>query len=396
MTTVDPQQPGDELTTYTDDLLERGIRRIHVLAWRDLDDEDAGGSEIHADEVMRRWAERGLEVLHRTSAARARPATDRRNGYGVVRRGNRYSVFPRAVLGELAGRMGPFDALVEIWNGVPWLGPIWCRHPRLTVVHHVHGPMWGQILPGPVAAFGRALETRLAPPLYRRGITVTPSDGTRDELIGLGFAPDRVTAVPNGVHPRFTPGGERTEYPSVVAVGRLAPVKRLDLVIAAVGVARERIPGLRLTIVGDGPLRGDLDRVVHELGAHEWVEFTGRIDDDELVGRYRRAWLVVSGSLAEGWGLSLTEGAACGTPAVATDIRGHRSSVVDGRTGVLAPPERLGHAIADVLADEALRSRLGEAAAERAGSLTWDAAALGVTEALHRAVVCHGVGRHAR
>jgi hypothetical protein len=96
-----------------------GIRRVHVLAWRDLDDIDAGGSEVHADELMSRWASHGLDVLHRTSAAVGLPASDTRNGYAVVRRGSRYSVFPRTIASELTRRMGRFDALVEIWNGVP-------------------------------------------------------------------------------------------------------------------------------------------------------------------------------------------------------------------------------------------------------------------------------------
>ena len=78
---------------------------------------------------------------------------------------------------------------------------------------------------------------------------------------------------------------------------------------------------------------------------------------------YRQAWLVVSGSLAEGWGLSLTEGAACGTPAVATDIRGHRSSVVAGVTGVLVEPALLGTTIADVLADDRRRHDLADGGA---------------------------------
>ena len=59
--------------------------------------------------------------------------------------------------------------------------------------------------------------------------------------------------------------------------------------------------------------------------------------------------MVGSASLAEGWGLSLTEGAACGTPGVATDISGHRCSVVDGVTGVLASEDRLAAALAAVL-----------------------------------------------
>ena len=382
---------GDErdLAWYTHDLVDRGIRRIHVLAWRDLDDPDAGGSEVHADEFMRRWAEHGLEVLHRTSAAVGLPATARRHGYGVVRRGSRYSVFPRAVANEITHRTGRYDALVEIWNGVPWGSPIWCRRPQITVLHHVHGPMWDQILPRPFAALGRALEARVAPPFYRRGLTVTPSTATREELLELGFRPDRVVAVDNGVDPFFRPGGAETPNPSIVAVGRLAPVKRFELVIDAALEAKQRVPGLTVTVVGDGPLRPALQRRVDDAGASAWITLSGHISRDALLRHYRQAWLVVSGSLAEGWGLSLTEAAACGTPAIATDIRGHRSSVVDGVTGVLAPPERLAATIADVLLDERRRSQLATAALARARSLTWDASALGVTRVLHTAVCEH-------
>lgn len=381
----DPTPP--ELAWYVADLRARGVHRVHVLAWRDLDDPDAGGSEVHADEFMRRWADAGMEVLHRTSAAVGLPATARRNGYGVVRRGSRYTVFPRTIVSELTHRMGRYDALVEVWNGVPWFSPVWCRRPHVTVLHHVHGPMWDQILPGPLAAFGRVLESRLAPPFYRSGLTVTPSTATREELLEIGFRPERVVAVDNGVDPFFHPATPKSSEPSIVAVGRLAPVKRFELVIDAAVAAKRRVPALTATIVGEGPLRPDLQRRIDEAGAGGWCRLVGHVDRETLREHYRTAWLVVSGSLAEGWGLSLTEGAACGTSAVATDIRGHRSSVVDGVTGVLVPDTQLGATIADVLLDDDRRRRLEQAALARARTLTWDASALGVTRALHGEVV---------
>ena len=373
---------GPTIAALAEEMIGYGVRRVHVLAWRDLDDPDAGGSEVHADEFMRRWAAAGLEVLHRTSHAIGLPDVDRRNGYDVVRRGSRYSVFGRAVTAELARRMGPYDALVEIWNGVPWFSPVWCRRPHVTMLHHVHGPMWDQILPPPLAGAGRLLEARIAPPFYRRTQTVTPSAATRAELLGLGFAPERVTAVDNGIDPFFHPAGRRAEHPVIVAVARLAPVKRTSLVVAAMERVHERVPDAELVIIGDGPLRGDLEAQARSGSAAGRITFTGHLGREALREQYRRAWLVTSASLAEGWGLTMTEAAACGVPAVASDISGHRCSIVNGTTGVLVEPQHLGDAIADLLLDHDRRLRMSEAGLARAATLTWEASATGLLEVL--------------
>lgn len=368
------------------EMIAVGCRRVHVLAWRDLDDADAGGSEVHADHFMRRWAEAGLDVTQRTSFAQGLPTHAERNGYHVVRKGSRYSVFPRGVVRELRSRR-KYDALVEVWNGVPWLSPVWCHKPRITFLHHVHGPMWDQLLPRPFAFMGRAVEARLAPPFYRRTLTLTPSEATRDDLLHLGFRPDRVVAVNNGVEDVFHPGDGHAALPTIVCVGRLAPVKRQDKLIDAAAVAKERVPDLQLVIVGEGPLRPVLEQRIAHHGAGEWIHLAGKLSHVELVDLYQKAWLVTSASLAEGWGLTLTEAAACRTPAVATDVNGHRSSVVDGVTGVLVPLEHLGDAIADVLLDDARRSKLADAALVRARTLTWEASARGVLQALHGQVL---------
>ena len=121
-------------------------------------------------------------------------------------------------------------------------------------------------------------------------------------------------------------------------------------------------------------------------GAGSWATLLGHVTRGQLRDEYRRAWVVGSASLAEGWGLSLTEGAACGTPAVATDISGHRCSVVDGVTGVLASEDQLAAALAAVLTDEPRRERLGAAALVRARTRTWEASALGVLRVFHQVV----------
>ncbi len=366
---------------------EAGIRRVHVLAWRDLADVEAGGSEVHAAAVCRLWAAAGLEVTMRTSYAQGAPPETVRDGYRVIRRAGRYLVFPRAVAAELAGRHGPRDALVEIWNGVPFLSPLWARGPRLVFLHHVHQRMWPLVLPAHLARIGDLLESRIAPPLYRRTDVVTLSSSSKAHLVErLGLRPRRVHVVPPGIDPVFGPGGERSPRPLVVAVGRLMPAKAFDTLIRAVADLRPRLP-VRLVIAGEGYERDHLERVVADLGAEEWCELPGRLPLDAVVDLYRRAWVVASASVSEGWGMTLTEAAACGTPAVATRIAGHLDAVVDGTTGLLAEGrDGLTAALERVLTDPDLRDRLGRAALGHAAGLSWERTALETLRILTRSV----------
>jgi glycosyltransferase involved in cell wall biosynthesis len=95
--------------------------------------------------------------------------------------------------------------------------------------------------------------------------------------------------------------------------------------------------------------------------------------------------MVASASAREGWGMSLTEAAACGTPAVATHIVGHTDAVIDGQTGVLVDPDdatALGGAIAEMAGDDARRAQLGAAALTNAARFTWESTAVGIMRAL--------------
>ena len=96
------------------------------------------------------------------------------------------------------------------------------------------------------------------------------------------------------------------------------------------------MPDVELIIVGQGYERPNIERTINDLDARDWVHLRGHVSDDELVDILRSAWVIASASSDEGWGLSLTEAAACSTPAVASRIAGHVDSVRDGETGLLA------------------------------------------------------------
>lgn len=375
--------------------LHIGLQKVQIVTWRDMEDPDAGGSELHAHRIASIWAREGIEVTLRTGASSGLSDNTVRNGYKVIRRGGRMSIFPRTALNSLLSRGDPPDGLMEVWHGMPFFSPLWATCPRIAFVHHVHDEVWDDLLPGPLAKVGRFMEMKVAPRIYGRTRLVTPSESARDDLVNmLGMSPSMVSVVHNGVDGRFSPGGERSVDPLVVAVGRLTAIKRFDALIDSLVEVRRQIPRLRAKIIGEGPERPRLEAKIREFDASDWVDLAGFVSDDELLDSYRNAWVVACASSREGWNMSITEGAACGTPAVATDVVGHRDSVWQGVSGLLAAPgPSFTSALLDVIRDPDLRERLGRGALDRSGVLTWEATAAGTLAALveaARARLRHG------
>lgn len=359
------------------------MRRIHVFAFRDRDDPEAGGSEEHASQVCAHLVRAGREVRLHTGRVPGAPASVERDGFRVVRRGGRVGVFATSVLDERFGRLGPTDGLIEIFHGVPFFAPLWSRAPQVGLVHHVHLGTWDALLPGWPGKVGHFIERFVVPVVYRRRALVTAAPSARDEIVEhYGADPSRITIAPHGIAERFSPGGTRHDRPLVVAVARLMPQKGVDELIDALVRVRRAVPDAEATIVGDGPHRDRLEAVADRAGAG-WIRWAGRVSDDALVDWYRRAWVVASASRREGFGLTLTEAAACGTPTVATRIPGHVDAVADGVSGILADDTRdLADRLVEVLTDRDLRSRLEVGALSHATQFRWDEATATLLDAL--------------
>jgi glycosyltransferase involved in cell wall biosynthesis len=355
-----------------------GIRRVDVVAWRDLDDPEAGGSEIHAHEVLSRWAAAGVDVRLWTSRVDGAARDVERDGYAARRAAGRYAVFARTPLLGLSREIGSGDGVVEIWNGMPFFSPLWARRPRMVFLHHVHAEMWQMVLSPALARFGSTIEGVLAPPIYRREQIVTLSESSKREIVErLGISAGRITVASPGIDARFFGPSRQATDPLVVAVGRLVPVKRFGWFIDAMTKLRAEHPHLRAVVVGEGYERPALEAHVSAAGAEEWLSLPGRLSDRQLVDLYAQAWLVVSTSVREGWGMTLTEAGACGTPSVATRIAGHEDAIEDGVSGLLVDTiDDVVTASAAILSDEKLRRRLGGGARRAADRFTWDRTAL--------------------
>jgi glycosyltransferase involved in cell wall biosynthesis len=381
---TDPRNVDAVVAKLGDIAAGAGLRRITMLAWRDLDDPEAGGSELHASRVAELWGRAGIEVTMRTSYAPGSAQVSWRDGYRVIRKAGRYMVFPRAAFSEMMGWHGASDGLVEIWNGMPFFSPVWSRHPGVVWLHHVHDTMWEMTLPPRLARLGRTVEFRVAPPLYRRTPIITLSESSKQEIVDkLRFRAADVSVVTPGIDLSFTPHGEKEATPLVIAVGRLVPVKRFDVLVEALAAVKSRHPALHAVIVGEGYERDALESQIAQLDATDWISLPGHLEDDELLALYRRAWVLAATSAHEGWGMTITEAAACGTPAVASRIAGHSDAVVDRQTGFLVDDlTGVAAAIDQLLGDDAARARMSRAALEHASRFTWGATACGTLEVL--------------
>ena len=322
----------------------------------------------------------------RTSYAAGSAQVSWRDGYRVIRKAGRYLVFPRAAFSEMMGWHGASDALVEIWNGMPFFSPVWAaKRPRAVWLHHVHDSMWEMTLPPRLARLGRTMEFRIAPPLYRNSRIVTLSESSKDEISRrLHLRPSNITVVPPGIDPDLEPGGrDRRRRRSWSRSGGWFRSNASTCSSTRWSTSSSAGPQLHAVIVGEGYERDALERRIAEVGAGDWISLPGRVDHATLLDLYRRAWVVASASRHEGWGMTITEAAACRTPAVATRIAGHSDAIVDGTTGLLVDDDKdFAIAIDRVLGDGAFRSLLAKNALEHASQFTWAATARGTLEVL--------------
>lgn len=328
-----------------------------------------------------RLARRGHEVTLLVSGWPGAPKRLQVDGMDVHRTGGRHTFSAAAPLyyrRRLAGRN--FDVVIEDLNKIPVFAPQWAGRPVVLLVHHLFGTTAFQEASAPFAALTWLLERPL-PLAYRRLPVQAVSRSTAQDLAARGFDPERIVVIENGVDTSFyvpDPATSRFAEPTLLYLGRLRRYKRVDLIIRAVALLRDRGADARLIVAGRGSDADGLRELCRELHVEDRVELTGWIDEERKRELLRRTWVHVLTSPKEGWGISNMEAAACGTATVASDSPGLRDSVVHGRTGFLVPHgdvPALADAIGQVLQDPALRDRLGMNARAFAERFTWDHAA---------------------
>jgi glycosyltransferase involved in cell wall biosynthesis len=256
------------------------------------------------------------------------------------------------------------DLLTAHGSKVGVLGRLAARYLRTPLVFTVHGWACSPGTPGVQAAVARWLERSIGT-LATKLITVSEFD--RRFGIASRLVPEhRVVTVHNGMPdiPPVLRASPQVSPPRLVMVARFEPQKDHATLLQALSGLRDQ--AWELDLVGDGPLRGDMESLAGKHGLSGRVHFLGqRSDVDRLLARAQISILTTNW---EGFPLSILEAMRAGLPVVASDVGGVSEAVQDGETGYVVPradAQRLRNRLEELLRSGHLRRRLGAAGRAR-------------------------------
>ena len=275
---------------------------------------------------------------------------------------------------RLAYETGPFD-VVHAHDWTSAFAGVGMKHAyRIPLIATIHATEFGRNsgLHTPMQRRISDIEWYLG---YEAWRVIVCSRHMRTELMNVfGIPGDKIEVIPNGVVPgQFAegdvPGSSLGIDPGdevIAFVGRLVYEKGVQVLLEAMPQVLAARPNAKLFVIGTGPYGDELRRLVDQRRLGHAVRMLGFVSDQQRNAVYRRARAAVVPSLYEPFGITALEAMAAGAPVVASAVGGLQEIITHGRNGLLVPagdPVQLGAALVSVLADEALRCNLTQAAA---------------------------------
>lgn len=284
--------------------------RVLIYNWKDLSHPAAGGAEVYTEGFARELVKSGHMVTLFVSAVEGQPSDEVVHGVRIIRRGGRLGVYREARRFWRREGNGQFDVIIDEVNTRPFLTPRYVRGtPIVALIHQLAKEVWRYEVPVPIGLAGRYLFE----PKWLRAyhsipvMTVSPSSAASFVPYGIPHA----MPLPIGSAPIKVPDVSKEQLPTIVFVARLVESKRPHHVVQAFNELLRVIPEAQLWLIGDGPYRSKLQAL-----AGPNVHLLGRVPTSEREDRMARANVLVATSVREGWGLTVSEAAAMGTPSI--------------------------------------------------------------------------------
>lgn len=301
------------------------------LAHRDPKHPRAGGAERTIEEVSSRLSGMGYEITILAAMWKGSKEFDTIGNVKIRRFGNNIFLHLFVPVFLVKNR---FDIVInDLGHAVPWPSTSILRAKSIVFFRHLHA----RSLPGQVNRLLALVITSIERCyflIYPHSIFVTESTTSRSDLLRLGISETNIILNPPGVDLNRYNMSEKTGVPSIVYFGGFRRYKRPLEAVSIFEVISKLLPEARFTFIGDGPELQNVKSGVGMYGIEEKTTFTGRIDDVNLAKIVSQSWLNVHTSITEGWGLSIIEASACGTPTVAYSVPGMVDTIEDGLNGI--------------------------------------------------------------
>lgn len=219
--------------------------------------------------------------------------------------------------------------------------------PKLGVVHNRPGElkMWCRMYGTVYGILGNLFEKCLHLGLLKYDRLVTPILSYAEDLRGFPALSSKVVAIPNGTHFSSSGKSKRARRQGgpwrMLAVGRMVRLKGFDKLIEAMAIVQTRHPGIRMTLVGEGPETARLISLAERLGVRSAVDFHPAVSHEAVLEMYGQFDLFLTASESEGFSIVVLEAMASGVPLLVSDIAGMRD-VVDRQCATFFDPKDLG------------------------------------------------------
>jgi len=341
---------------------------------------EAGGAEVHFHEIFKRIAALGNSVTLVSHQYKGGAVEEMVDGIRVIRTGNKFlfhQQFKRYYLKRLQHM--DFDLVVDDISKIPLNTPDYVKKPLVGIIHHLHGKTLYRELPFPLAHYIYRKEQHI-PRHYHTTPIFAVSPSTREELQSIGQPEAKTELLYNAIdHELFNAARiTKSVAPVISYIGRIKKYKNLEMIIDALPKIITDIPDITFEIGGKGDHIDSLAEYAKKKGVGSYVTFLGFIPEEDKPAAMGRAWLFVTMAQKEGWGITVIEANAAGTPVIGSNVPGLRDSIIDGKTGVLVPygdSETLATVLMELLKDRSRISVMSEEAKAWAQKFTWDASA---------------------
>ncbi len=350
--------------------------RILIFNWRDTKHKWAGGAEAYIHEIAKRWVEKGHAVTLFAGNDGKLKKHEKIDGINIVRRGGTYTVYPWAFLYYVLKFKGKFDVVVDSENGIPFFTSLYAREKVLLIVYHIHQEVFREHLRFPLSSIARFLEGNLMPRAYKRNQIITISESSKNDIVKLGLGKNNnISIVHPGHEASLFSKNKKSKTPMFTYVGRLKPYKNVDVAIKAFSQVVKVHKDATLLIIGEGEAMDSLKKLVKELGIIKNVIFTGKVTDIQKANLLAKSWVALQPSMVEGWGITVIESNASGTPVIASNVNGLRDSVVHGQTGTLVPVgdvDAFATAMIDFIINDKYRNEISNNAHDWSQNFSWE------------------------